>query len=108
VASYPALKVRLSFGRARFAPVSSARGGSAIADELYLLPFARRYAQFLGLDAGLISRQFVAGIEVGVKFDDQPQISQEVRARQRWWPTTVAVLFFVTLAVYLVARSVGP
>ena len=81
---------------------------SAIADGLYLLPFARRYVQFLGLDAGLISRQFVAGIEVGVKFDDQPQSSQEVPARQRWWPTTVAVLFFVTLAVYLVARSVGP
>lgn len=81
---------------------------SAIADELYLQPFARQYAQLLGLDAGLISSQFVAGIEVGVKFDHQPQISQEVPARQRWWPTTVAVLFFVTLAVYLVARSVGP
>jgi hypothetical protein len=35
---------------------------SAIADELYLLPFARGYAQFLGLDASLISRQFVASI----------------------------------------------
>jgi cytoskeletal protein RodZ len=77
---------------------------SAIADELYLLPFARRYAQFLGLDAGLVSRQFVAGVEAGVKSDDEPEISKEVPAKQRRWPTTIAVLFFVTLAVYLVAR----
>jgi hypothetical protein len=31
---------------------------SAIADELYLLPFLRSYANFLGLDAGATSGRF--------------------------------------------------
>ena len=39
-----------------------------------------------------------------MKSDDEPEISKEVPAKQRRWPTTIAVLFFVTLAVYLVAR----
>ena len=40
-----------------------------------------------------------------MKSDDEPEISKEVPAKQRRLPTTIAVLFFVILAVYLVARA---
>ncbi len=83
---------------------------SEIADELYLLPFVQRYARFLKLDVSEISKRFVGGIEVVERFSG-PAVEvpyQEHTVRRSGWSTTAAVMFFVALAIFFVARSGGP
>jgi cytoskeleton protein RodZ len=76
---------------------------TAIADELYLLPFVRSYADFLGLEAGVLSARFLCGIqpvERAVDQDAEP-VEERTAGRSRWF-TTAAVMLFVALALYLV------
>ena len=76
---------------------------SGIANELYLLPYLRDYARFLGLDTSALSARFIGGIEGVGRFAD-PSIElldEEHPTRQREWSTTVVLLLFVALAIYL-------
>jgi cytoskeleton protein RodZ len=77
---------------------------SGIADELYLLPYLRDYARFLGLDATALSARFIGDIEGVGRFAD-PSIQlldEEPPTRRRGWSTTVVLILFVALAIYLV------
>lgn len=76
---------------------------SGIADELYLLPFVRSYAEFLGLDAGALSTRFVRGIApLDRSVEAAPDLAEEPAGRRGEWFTTAAVMLFVALAIYLV------
>ncbi len=76
---------------------------SGIADELYLLPFVRTYADFLGLDAGALSARFMRVVQPVERFaDPPPEVVDEPGARRNGWFTTAAVMLFVALALYLV------
>ena len=84
---------------------------SGIADELYLLPFLRRYASFLGLDAGALSARFIGGIAGVGKIPDTPiELLVEYQASPtggNGWASTVLLIVFVALSVYLVRLSTG-
>jgi cytoskeleton protein RodZ len=75
----------------------------AIADELYLLPFVRNYADFLGLEAGALSARFLRGIQPLEKTADPvPELVEKREIARSPWFTTAAVMLFVALALYLV------
>ena len=88
---------------AHYLTMLEANDYSAIADELYLLPFVRGYGEFLGLDAGGLAARFVRGIqplERPLEPASDP-VEEPVGRRGRWF-TTAAVMLFVALALYLV------
>ncbi|HEY2107598.1 MAG TPA: helix-turn-helix domain-containing protein [Candidatus Binataceae bacterium] len=88
---------------ARYLTMLEANDYGAIADELYLLPFVRGYADFLGLEAGTLSARFLRGIQPPEKaVDPEPEpVEEDDLGRGRWF-TTAAVMLFVALALYLV------
>ncbi len=88
---------------AQYLTMLEANDYGAIADELYLLPFVRSYAEFLGLDAEPLSARFLRGIAPLEKVVELPAevIEQDDGRRGRWF-TTAAVMLFVALALYLV------
>lgn len=76
---------------------------SAIADELYLLPFVRSYAEVLGLDSGVLATRFLRGIQPLERVVElTAEIVEEHGAERGRWFTTAAVMLFVALALYLV------
>jgi cytoskeleton protein RodZ len=77
---------------------------SGIANELYLLPYLRDYARFLGLNASALSARFIGGIESTGRFADPliELLDEEPPSRRGGWSTTVVLLLFVALAIYLV------
>jgi cytoskeletal protein RodZ len=84
---------------------------SAIADELYLLPFLRSYANFLGLDAVALSARFIGamggvgkGVETPIELLPKYQESPTGRGG---WTSTVVLIVFVALSIYLVRLSTG-
>ncbi len=84
---------------------------SAIAHELYLLPFLRSYANFLGLDAAALSARFVGGNEGVEKVADTPiellfGVPGTPDQAERM-VTTVVLIVFVALSIYLVRLSRG-
>jgi cytoskeletal protein RodZ len=88
---------------AHYLTMLEANDYSGIADELYLLPFVRSYAEFLGLDAGSLSTRFVRGIQPLERAAEPAPEPEEVPAGRRGgWFTTAAVMLFVALAIYLV------
>jgi cytoskeletal protein RodZ len=89
---------------ARYLTMLETNDYSAIADELYLLPFVRTYGEFLGLDAGVLSARFIRGIQRVEKLaDPPPELQEETAGQRRGWFTTAAVMVFVALAIYLVS-----
>jgi transcriptional regulator with XRE-family HTH domain len=84
---------------------------SAIADELYLLPFLRSYANFLGLDAGALSARFIGAIgDVGKVVDRPSELLleyQESPTERSGWVSTVMLIVFIALSFYLVRLSTG-
>jgi cytoskeleton protein RodZ len=82
---------------------------SGIADELYLLPYLRAYARFLGLDASVLSARFTDSIEGAGSFEDKPIVPLNKAPRARWqWSgssVTIAIILFVAVAIYLVSSS---
>jgi cytoskeleton protein RodZ len=75
----------------------------SIADELYLLPFVRSYADFLGLQSGALSARFLRGIQpVEKPGNPEPEIVEEREFTASRWFTTAAVMLFVALALYLI------
>ena len=88
---------------ARYLAMLESGDCSAIADELYLLPFLRSYADFLGLDAGYLVARFVKRIQRMEKLAGPvPELEATPPLRRSEWFTTAAVVFFVALALYLV------
>src|SRR5579883_2387064 len=88
---------------ARYLTMLEANDYAAIADELYLLPFVRSYADFLGLDAAPLSARFLRGIAPLEKMvEPEPPAYEAAEGRRGRWFTTAAVMLFVALALYLV------
>ena len=87
---------------ARYLTMLEANDYGAIADELYLLPFVRSYADFLGLEAGALSARFLRGIQPVERPDQAPEPVEAPTAGHSRWFTTAAVMLFVALALYLV------
>lgn len=73
-----------------------------ISDQLYLLPFLRKYAGFLGLDADEIAMRFVREVQGAeshpIRIPDPPPVA---RTRRSGWLTSLAVALFVLIALYL-------
>jgi cytoskeletal protein RodZ len=75
---------------------------SSICDELYLLPYLRAYSEFLDLDADQMAIRFVNEVQrTEVSGPPLPEIKEERSGVRGSWVTTVAVVFFVALALYL-------
>src|SRR5215469_4139796 len=88
---------------ARYLTMLEANDYGAIADELYLLPFLRGYADFLGLEAGTLSARFLRGIQLLERVAElEPEVAEESETRRSQWFTTAAVILFVALALYLI------
>ncbi len=88
---------------AQYLTMLEANDYGAIADELYLLPFVRSYAEFLGLDAEPLSARFLRGIAPLEKaIEPAPELIEQDDGRRGRWFTTAAVMLFVALALYLV------
>jgi cytoskeleton protein RodZ len=88
---------------AHYLTMLEANDYSSIADELYLLPFVRSYAEFLGLDAGALATRFVRGIQpLERPAEPASDLAEEPAGRRGGWFTTAAVMLFVALALYLV------
>jgi cytoskeleton protein RodZ len=88
---------------AKYLTMLEANDYGAIADEMYLLPFVRSYADFLGLQSGALSARFLRGIQpletAGVAVPEVDEAREFTASR---WFTTAAVMLFVALAIYLV------
>lgn len=88
---------------AKYLTMLEANDYGAIADEMYLLPFVRSYADFLGLQSGALSARFLRGIQplepAGVAVPEGDEAQEFTASR---WFTTAAVMLFVALALYLV------
>jgi len=88
---------------AQYLTMLEANDYSAIADELYLLPFVRTYADFLGLDAGALSARFARAMQPVERYaEPPPELEDQSAGRRSGWFTTAAVMLFVALALYLV------
>ncbi len=72
-----------------------------ISDQLYLLPFLRKYASFLELDADEMAMRFVREVQAAerypVKLPDPPAVP---RTRRSGWLTSAAIALFVVIALY--------
>jgi cytoskeletal protein RodZ len=78
---------------------------SLISDQLYLLPFLRRYASFLALDADEVAMRFVRDTQGAESYPvraAEPAPAAPTKNRKRGgWLTSVAVALIVLLALYL-------
>lgn len=78
-----------------------------ISDQLYLLPFLRRYASFLALDADEVSMRFVRDTQGAESYPirvAEPAPAAPPTKRRKGgggWLTSVAVALIVLLALYL-------
>ncbi len=79
---------------------------SRISDQLYLLPFVRRYAAFLGLDAEEIAMRFVGEVQrsdnIAPKLSEPIAVEHKTRARGTWTKVVVIVLVIAAGWLYLV------
>jgi cytoskeletal protein RodZ len=67
-----------------------------VADEFYLIPFLRRYAEFLELDPASIVAGFLAE---AARTDDGPGTAATRGGRSSWWITGVVILTVLGAAV---------
>jgi cytoskeletal protein RodZ len=75
---------------------------SRISDQLYLLPFLRKYASFLALDADDVAMRFVRDTQTAENYPVKiPEPAQASPTTRRSWLTSVAVALIVLLALYL-------
>jgi cytoskeleton protein RodZ len=75
-----------------------------ISDQLYLLPFLRRYASFLALDPDELAMRFVRDAQGAESYPIKlPEAAPPRGARRSHsgWLTSVAVALIVLLALYL-------
>ena len=75
-----------------------------VSDELYLVPFFRKYARFLGLNAEELLPEFLGAVQQ-IPPDGSPPIRLAYRSRlsSLWRPT--AVLATIALAAFLMLRQ---
>jgi len=79
---------------------------SMISDQLYLLPFLRRYATFLGLDPEEIAMRFVREVQ---RADNSPpaRIDEPLKSRRgelRWLGIAGAIALIAIVCAYLLTR----
>jgi len=75
---------------------------SLISDQLYLLPFLRKYATFLALDADEVAMRFVHETQTAESYPIEiPEPAQAAPAKRSGWLTSLAVALIVLLALYL-------
>jgi cytoskeleton protein RodZ len=74
----------------------------AISDQLYLVPFLRRYATFLGLDAEEIASRFVREVQraetTNVRMSEPIPMVKRTKPR-RWRALVLAIVIVILLAV---------
>ncbi len=88
---------------AKYLRMLEANDYGAISDEMYLLPFVRSYADFLGLQSGVLSARFLRGIQPPqTSGNPVPEVDEAREFVASRWFTTAAVMLFVALALYLV------
>jgi cytoskeleton protein RodZ len=66
-----------------------------LAETLYLIPFLRTYATFLGLDPAVTVAQFIRAMQQG----DTPVVSPPVKSRRLFARTVAVLLMVIVLAV---------
>ncbi len=81
---------------------------AAIADQIYVLPFIRRYAQFLGLDAEEIAIRFVREVqraESNVVRISEPIVERRRGRKHSWiWVAAVVVVAILIAGFYFRSR----
>lgn len=85
-----------------------------ISDQLYLLPFIRRYAAYLGLDGEEVAMRFVREVQHSeggglVRLSDAPEL--DVTRRRSWSVPVAAAVAFVAallLVLYIYHRERSP
>jgi cytoskeletal protein RodZ len=83
---------------------------SMISDRLYLMPFLRRYATFLGLDPEEIAMRFVREVQ---RADNSPpmRIDEPLRGPRGKWPGWLGIVGAVALiaivCAYMLTRQRG-
>ncbi len=95
---------------AHYVKMIESDNAALISDQLYLLPFLRRYAAFLGLDAEEIASRFVHDVqrsETNVTRIAEPIRMVEKKAGLRWVRVFFVVILAASalLAAYLVATN---
>lgn len=75
-----------------------------VSDELYLIPFFRRYAQFMSIDAEELLPDFL-GMVQQVPGEGSPQVRLDYRPRYAGWWKPLAVVTTIGIAVTLLLRQ---
>jgi cytoskeletal protein RodZ len=75
-----------------------------VSDELYLIPFFRKYARFVGIDAEELLPEFL-GIVQQIPGEGSPPIRLDYRPRWTFLWKPFAVLAAIGLAVFLILRQ---
>lgn len=75
-----------------------------VSDELYLIPFFRKYAGFVGIDAEELLPEFL-GLVQQIPGEGSPPIRLDYRPRWTFLWKPVAVLATIALAVFLMLRQ---
>lgn len=83
-----------------------------VADQIYVLPFVRRYAEFLGLDGEDVAMRFVREVqraEISVQRISEP-MTIAPKSSRRWRRVFVVILLLVAAALVadLAMRRLGP
>lgn len=75
-----------------------------VSDQLYLLPFLRRYAAYLGLDAEEVAMRFVREVQRGetsvVRISEPVVTTRDRRHASRWLVGAIIVVIAATAALY--------
>lgn len=84
---------------------------SAISDQLYLLPFIRRYADFLGLDSDAIAVRFIREVQraesSAVRMSEPIVDRRQRRGHLRIWAFIALVIALIVAALYLRNRRLS-
>lgn len=87
---------------AHYVKMLEAADYSRISDQLYLLPFLRKYASFLALDADEVAMRFVRETQIAESYPIKiPEPAQASPTTRGGWLTSLAVALIVLLALYL-------
>lgn len=75
-----------------------------VSDELYLIPFFRKYARFVGIDAEELLPEFL-GVVQQIPGESNPQVRLAYRPRLGFLWRPLAVIVTIAIAVFLMLRQ---